>query len=139
MEPPPASHLDGAFPDGVTDWTKFSMGTLSFHMLDLAAFAHAWAPLERRWDAGGAPAKACTLQKSMQYCYPHVDESWADCLWAPLVDFSRIQPHQPNPWFTVLAIFTKMIGAAGAKEAELQGSSSVMRGNAVTEAVLGET
>ena len=56
MEPPPASHLDGVFPDGVADWTKFSGGTLSFHMYDMAAFAHAWAPLERRWEAEGAAA-----------------------------------------------------------------------------------
>jgi hypothetical protein len=26
-------------------------------MYDMAAFAHAWAPLERRWEAEGAPAK----------------------------------------------------------------------------------
>jgi hypothetical protein len=36
------------------DWTKFSGGTLSFHMHDMGAFAHAWAPLERRWEAEGA-------------------------------------------------------------------------------------
>jgi hypothetical protein len=54
MEPPPPSYLDGVFPNGVADWTKFSAGTLSNHMCDLAAFAHAWAPLERRWEAGGA-------------------------------------------------------------------------------------
>jgi hypothetical protein len=45
----PASFLDGAFPNGVADWTKFSSRSLSFHMFDLAAFAHAWVPLERRW------------------------------------------------------------------------------------------
>jgi hypothetical protein len=56
MENPPPSYLDGIFPDGVADWTKFSAGTLSSHMVDMAAFAHAWAPLERRWEAGGAPA-----------------------------------------------------------------------------------
>ena len=50
-----------------------------------------------------------------------------------------MQPEQPNPWHIVTMIFIKMISAAGAKEAELQGASSVMRGNAVTEAVLGET
>jgi hypothetical protein len=50
-----------------------------------------------------------------------------------------MQPEQPNTWHVVLMIFTKMIGAAGAKEAELQGASSVMRGNAVTEAIQGET
>ena len=36
-------------------------------------------------------------------------------------------------------VFLKMISAAGAKEAELQGSSSAMRGNAVIEALRGET
>jgi hypothetical protein len=36
-------------------------------------------------------------------------------------------------------IFNKMVSAAGAKEAELQGVSSVVRGNAVTEAIQGET
>jgi hypothetical protein len=56
MENPPASYLDGVFPDGVADWTKFSGYTLSFHMFDMAAFAHAWAPLERRGEAGGASA-----------------------------------------------------------------------------------
>ena len=61
MEPPPPSYLDGIFPAGVADWTKFSSGTLSYHMNDMGAFAHAWAPLERRWEAGGAPAirRAC--------------------------------------------------------------------------------
>jgi hypothetical protein len=56
MEPPPPSYLDGAFPaDGIA-WTKLSGGTLSWHTMDMGAFAHAWAPLERRWEAGGAPA-----------------------------------------------------------------------------------
>ena len=50
-----------------------------------------------------------------------------------------MQPAQPNPWWMVVMIFVKMISAAGAKEAELQGASSVMRGNAVTEAMQGET
>ena len=50
-----------------------------------------------------------------------------------------MQPEQPNPWFIVTMIFVKMIGAAGAKEAELQGSSSVVRGNAMHEALQGET
>ena len=50
-----------------------------------------------------------------------------------------MQPDQPNPWLIVLWIFTKMISAAGAKEAELQGASSVMRGNATTDAMQGET
>jgi hypothetical protein len=50
-----------------------------------------------------------------------------------------MQPEQSDPWFIVLAIFTKMISAAGAKEAELQGSSSVVRRNAAVEAMQGET
>ena len=54
MEPPPASYLDGVYPADGIDWTKFSAGSLSFHMYDMGAFAHAWAPLERRWEAGGA-------------------------------------------------------------------------------------
>ena len=50
-----------------------------------------------------------------------------------------MQPEQPNPWLIVLMIFHKMVGVAGAKEAELQGSSSVMRRNAAIEAMQGET
>ena len=46
-----------------------------------------------------------------------------------------MQPEQPNPWLIVVMTFLKMISAAGAKEAELQGASSVMRGNAVAEFV----
>jgi hypothetical protein len=55
MEPPPASYLDGVFPADGVDWTKFSGGSLSNHMYDMGAFAHAWAPLEQRWQVGGAP------------------------------------------------------------------------------------
>ena len=50
-----------------------------------------------------------------------------------------MQPDQSNPWAIVFMIFAKMVSAAGAKEAELQGSSSVVRGNAVQEAMQGET
>jgi hypothetical protein len=75
----------------------------------------------------------------MQYNCPPLDESWADCLSAQLADFSRMQPEQPNPWLIVVIIFSKMIRAAGAKEAELQGSSSVMRANVVTQALWGGT
>jgi hypothetical protein len=57
----------------------------------------------------------------------------------PLADFSRMQPAQPNPWMIVNMCFVKMVGTAGAKEAKLQGSSSVVRGNAATEAAQGET
>ena len=54
MEPPPPSYLDGVYPPDGIDWTKFSGGTLSLHMIDMGAFAHAWAPLERCWEAEGA-------------------------------------------------------------------------------------
>jgi hypothetical protein len=50
-----------------------------------------------------------------------------------------MQPDQPNPWQIVNFIFVKMVSAAGAKEAKLQGSSSSMRGNAVVLAMQGET
>ena len=51
-----------------------------------------------------------------------------------------MQPAQPEPSLIVRLVFGKMTSAAGAKEAELQGSSSVMRVNAVIEAaVQGET
>jgi hypothetical protein len=56
MEPPPPSYLDGVYPADGVNWTKFSGGTLSNHMTDMAAFARAWAPLERRWEAEGTPA-----------------------------------------------------------------------------------
>ena len=67
------------------------------------------------------------------------DGSHVADLSARLADFSRMQPEQPNPWHIVAMIFFKMISAAGAKEAELQGASSVMRGNVVTDAIQGET
>jgi hypothetical protein len=54
MEPPPPSFLDGLYPADGIDWTKFSTGSLSNHMVDMGAFAHAWAQLERRWEAEGA-------------------------------------------------------------------------------------
>jgi hypothetical protein len=50
-----------------------------------------------------------------------------------------MQPDQPSPWYIVNWIFVKMISAAGAKEAELQGASSVVRANAAIEAMQGET
>jgi hypothetical protein len=61
METPPASYLDGVFPADGVDWTKFFTGTLGTPMLDMAAFAYAWAPLERRWEAGGALVMCHTL------------------------------------------------------------------------------
>ena len=77
MENPPASHLDGVFPADGIDWTKFSSGTLSVHMYDMAAFAHAWAPLERRWEAGGASVQlsGVHVRTPMQYSYPPFDET----------------------------------------------------------------
>ena len=60
-------------------------------------------------------------------------------MWTQLADFSRMQPEQPNPWHIVFLIFTEIIGTAGAKEAELQGASGVVRRNTVTEAIQGET
>ena len=57
----------------------------------------------------------------------------------PLADFSRMPPVQPNPENIVVFIFLKMISAAGAKEAELQGASSVMRVNVLAEAAIFET
>ena len=63
----------------------------------------------------------------------------ADCLSAQLADFSHMQPDQLNPWMILNSIFVKMASAAGAKEAELQGASSVVRGNAAIEAMQGET
>ena len=68
-----------------------------------------------------------------------LDGSRAADLASQLADFSRMQPDQPDPWYIVALIFAKMISAAGTKEAELQGSSSVVRGNAVAEAMRGET
>jgi hypothetical protein len=50
-----------------------------------------------------------------------------------------MQPEQPSPWFIVTMIFAKMISATGAKEAELQDASSVVHGNAIIEAIQGET
>ena len=67
MENPPPSYLNGVFPADGIDWTKFSSGTLSYHMFDMGAFAHAWAPLERRWEAGGAPA----IMRELSCTRPH--------------------------------------------------------------------
>jgi hypothetical protein len=52
LQRPPPSFLDGIFSDGITDWTKFMLGTLAWFQIEMAAFADAWAPLERRWGAG---------------------------------------------------------------------------------------
>ena len=50
-----------------------------------------------------------------------------------------MQPDQPNPWPILSMVFVKMISTAGVREAELQGASSVLRGNAVAEAMAGLT
>jgi hypothetical protein len=92
MDKPPPSFLDNLFSRGVTDWTKFSGGTVNVYFHEMAAFAYAWAPLERRWAAG---------------------------------DFSRMQPTLPNPWCIGHMATFKMMSAAGAKEKELQGITSV--------------
>ena len=52
LQRPPAAFLDRVFPDGVADWTKFLAGSLNILQFDMGAFADAWAPLERRWEAG---------------------------------------------------------------------------------------
>ena len=69
MEPPPPSFLDGVYPDAGVDWTKFSFGSLSPYMWDMGAFARAWAPLERRWEAEGALAiMLATAPCNTVYC-----------------------------------------------------------------------
>jgi hypothetical protein len=52
LQRPPPTFLDGIFPDGVADWTKFLGGSLIWLQFEMCAFADAWAPLERRWEAG---------------------------------------------------------------------------------------
>ena len=75
----------------------------------------------------------------MQYCLGLDGVQAADAWLNPLADFSRMQPDQPNPFLIVTFIFMKMVSAAGVKEAELQGASSVVRGNAAHQAMQGET
>jgi hypothetical protein len=48
-----------------------------------------------------------------------------------------MQPEQPNPHFIVMMMLSKMISTAGAKEVELQGASSVVRGNATLNSIFG--
>ena len=52
LQRPPLTFLDVIFPDGVADWTKFLGGSLNYLQIEMAAFADAWAPLERRWEVG---------------------------------------------------------------------------------------
>jgi hypothetical protein len=118
MEPPPPSYLDGVFSADGVDWTKFAGGSLSYHMCDMAAFAHVWASLERCWEAGGAAAVRRTLSSAVCNIVAHPwMRAGLTCLSARLADFSRMQPDQPNPWYIIQMIFLKMISAAGAKEA----------------------
>jgi hypothetical protein len=79
MEPPPPSYLDGVHPAGVTDWTKFSGGTLSYHMIDMAAFAHAWAPLERRWEAEGAAVAMHATASYNSVAHSCLPVGWKPC------------------------------------------------------------
>jgi hypothetical protein len=95
MEPPPASYLDGAYSADAVDWTKFSGGSLSVHMSDMAAFAHAWAPLERRWEVGGTPhcMRSCALFR-MSAC--SVVYFWIMCGWL-IYRFGRLLPNAAQP------------------------------------------
>jgi hypothetical protein len=53
LERPPSALLDGIFPHGVADWTKSELaGSLINLQYQMGTFADAWAPLERRWEAG---------------------------------------------------------------------------------------
>jgi hypothetical protein len=52
LEDPPATLLDRIFPDGIADWTKLLAGAVRILFFDMGAFVDAWAPLERRWEAG---------------------------------------------------------------------------------------
>jgi len=79
MEPPPPSYLDGVFPADVTDWTKFSGGTLSTHMIDMGTFAHAWAPLERRWEAEGAAVAMHATASYNSVAHSCLPVGWKPC------------------------------------------------------------
>jgi hypothetical protein len=52
LQRPPPTLLDRIFPDGIADWTKVVAGSVVWLQYDMGAFANAWAPLERRWEAG---------------------------------------------------------------------------------------
>jgi hypothetical protein len=93
MENPPPSYLDVIFPADGIDWTKFSSGTLSHHMYPMAAFAHVWASLERRWEVGGALAIRHMPSSAVcnNCCCPPLDESWADNLFVG--SMCRLLPH----------------------------------------------
>jgi hypothetical protein len=79
MEPPPPSYLDGLYPADGIDWTKFSGGSLSYHMMDMGAFAHAWAPLERRWEAEGAAAATHATASYNSVAHSCLPVGWKPC------------------------------------------------------------
>jgi hypothetical protein len=95
MEQTPPSYLDGAFSADGVDWTKFSAGSLSVHMQDMGAFAHAWGPLERRWEAGGALAimRSYALPCSMPHCCAPLYESGLTVCGS----IFRLLPHATRP------------------------------------------
>jgi hypothetical protein len=79
MENPPPSYLDGVFPADGIDWTKFSQGSLSYHMFDMGAFAHAWAPLERRWEAEGAAVAMHATASYNSVAHSCLPVGWKPC------------------------------------------------------------
>ena len=79
MEPPPPSFLDGVYPAAGIDWTKFSSGSLSNHMMDIGAFAHAWAPLERRWEAEGAAVAVHATASYNSVAHSCLPVGWKPC------------------------------------------------------------
>jgi hypothetical protein len=79
IENPPPSYLDGVYPADGIDWTKFSAGTLSFHMFDMCTFAHAWAPLERRWEAEGAAVAMHATASYNSVAHSCLPVGWKPC------------------------------------------------------------
>jgi hypothetical protein len=84
MELPPPSYLDGVYPADGVDWTKFSGGSLSKHIIDMGVFVHAWAPLERRWEAGGAspithPSAVCKPLRVERLIYRLNSQTSPEC------------------------------------------------------------
>jgi hypothetical protein len=79
IENPPPSYLDGVYPADGIDWTKFSGGTLSWHMFDMAAFAHAWASLERRWEAEGAAVAMHATASYNSIAHSCLPVGWKPC------------------------------------------------------------
>jgi hypothetical protein len=79
MENPPPSYLGGVFLAAGIDWTKFSGGTLSYHMFDMGAFAHTWAPLERRWEAEGAAVAMHATASYNSVTHSCLPVGWKPC------------------------------------------------------------